>query len=156
MKQIPFMSNPRPGNTRAIPGAVFNFLATGGQTGNAFSLIKIEVLKGAEPPEHTHANEDEAYFIMEGEMRFWIGGKVFDAKAGDFIFLPKGISHRFQVQTERVIELMWIAPAGLDQWFWDNSQPAPDGLAMPLLQGPPPPEMVDHFVSSLRKYGVEM
>jgi quercetin dioxygenase-like cupin family protein len=156
MTQIPFSSNPNRGNTRAIPGAVFNFLATGEQTGGSFSLIRIEVQKGAEPPEHTHTNEDESYLIIEGEIKFWIGGKVFDAKAGDFIFLPRGISHRFEIQSERVIELMWLTPSGLDKWFWDNSEPAPDGYAKPMLQGPPPAELVNHFVTSLDNYGVKM
>jgi len=150
------MSNPQPENSRAIPGALFNFLARGHQTNGAFSLMQIEVYKGHEPPAHTHANEDEAYYILEGHIRFWIGDLIVDARAGDFIYLPKGVPHRFELQSEVVKELMWIAPAGLEQWFWDASAPAPDGKPLPGMQGPPPAEEIERFVKSLAAYGVEM
>ncbi len=151
-----FLSNGTPENSRAIPGALFHFLATGEQTNNAFSLMYIEVHKGNEPPPHTHKHEDESYYILEGTIRFWVGDKVFDAKAGDFIHLPKGLPHRFELQSAVVKELMWITPAGLEQWFWDNSAPSPDMKPLPGMTTPPAPEMINHFVQSLSEYGVEM
>ena len=156
MIPTPFFSQPSPENSRAIPGALFHFLATGEQTGNSFALIQIDVQKGNEPPAHTHAYEDESYYIMEGHIRFWIGDKVVDAKAGDFVFLPKGIPHKFELQSDTVKELMWLAPAGLEKWFWDNSVPAPDLKPLPVMQEPPPRELIEQFVHSLSTYGVEM
>src|SRR5690349_12996669 len=97
MPQKPFLSGPHPDNSRAIPGALFHFLATGDKTGGQFSLIYIEVHKGNEPPAHTHNNEDESYYILEGEIKFWVGDDVFVAKAGDFVHLPKHIPHRFEL-----------------------------------------------------------
>jgi len=143
-------------NSRVIPGALFHFLATGIQTNNQFSLMYIEVHKGNEPPPHTHKNEDENYYILEGEIKFWVGDDVFIAKAGDFIHLPKGIPHRFELQSAIVKELMWMTPAGLEQWFWDNSAPAVSMQPLPLQKEPPPPEVINHFVRSLSGYGVEM
>lgn len=156
MKQTAFLSKPNEQNSRAIPGALFHFLARGEQTGHSFSLIYIEVYKGNEPPAHTHLREDESYYILEGSMRFWVGDDVFDAKAGDFIHLPKGVPHKFELQSDCVKELMWITPSGLEQWFWDNSAPAVDMRALPVSYGPPPPETVAHFVQSLSEFGVEM
>lgn len=156
MTQKPFLSNANPGNSRAIPGALFHFLATGEQTANQFSLVFIEVYKGNEPPAHTHSKEDENYYILEGAVRFWIGDEVFDAKAGDFIHLPKNIPHRFELQSDCVKELMWMTPAGLEKWFWDNSAPAPGMQPLPLMKEPPPAEMMNQFVQSLSAYGVEM
>lgn len=156
MSQKAFLSRPDPENSRAIPGALFHFLATGSQTGNQFSLIYIEVHKGNEPPAHTHSNEDESYYILEGEIKFWVGEDVFTAKAGDFIHLPKNIPHKFELQSECVKELMWMIPTGLEKWFWDNSAPATDMKPLPLTQGPPPVEVINHFVKSLSEYGVEM
>ena len=156
MKQTGFSSNGTPENSRAIPGALFHFLAGGEQTNNSFSLMFIEVHKGNEPPAHTHQREDESYYILEGNIRFWIGDKVIDAKAGDFVHLPKGIPHKFELQSEVVKELMWIAPAGLEKWFWDNSAPSPGMKPLPLMTEPPSAEMIGHFVKSLSEYGVEM
>ena len=156
MTHQPFLSNATPDNSRAIPGALFHFLATGDQTNNQFSLMFIEVHKGNEPPPHTHRNEDENYYILEGEIKFWVGDDVFDAKAGDFIHLPKNIPHRFELQSECVKELMWMTPAGLEKWFWDNSAPSPGMQPLPLMKEPPPAEMISHFAQSLSEYGVEM
>ena len=156
MTQQPFLSNATPDNSRAIPGALFHFLATGEQTNNQFSLMFIEVHKGNEPPPHTHRNEDENYYILEGDLKFWVGDDVFDAKAGDFIHLPKNIPHRFELQSECVKELMWMTPAGLEKWFWDNSVPAVSMQPLPLMKEPPPAEMINHFVQSLSEYGIEM
>jgi quercetin dioxygenase-like cupin family protein len=156
MEKTAFLSNGTPENARAIPGALFHFLASGQQTNNLFSLIYIEVHKGNEPPAHVHKNEDESYYILEGALRFWVGNEVMDVKAGDFIHLPKGIPHKFEIQSDYVKELMWITPSGLEKWFWDNSLPAPDMKPLPVMTGPPPAEMIAHFVRSLSEYGVEM
>ncbi|GAA4337874.1 quercetin 2,3-dioxygenase [Flaviaesturariibacter amylovorans] len=156
MQTTGFLSRNDAANARAIPGALFHFLANGAQTGGAYSLMYIEVHKGNEPPPHTHQREDESYYILEGAIRFWIGDRVVDARAGDFVHLPKGVPHRFELQTECVKELMWIAPAGLETWFWDNSAPAPDGRPLPLPTAPPAPEMIARFVQTLSEYGVEM
>ena len=156
MQTTAFLSNGTPENSRGIPGALFHFLANGQQTDNSFSLIYIEVHKGNEPPAHTHQREDESYYILEGSIRFWVGDKVMDAKAGDFIHLPKGIPHRFELQSEVVKELMWLTPSGLEKWFWDNSAPAPDMKPMPVATEPPPAEVIEHFVRTLSEYGVEI
>jgi quercetin dioxygenase-like cupin family protein len=156
MGSTAFLSNGTSENARAIPGALFHFLAKGEQTSNAFSLIYIEVHKGNEPPGHVHQREDESYYILEGAIRFWVGDTTIDAKAGDFIYLPKGVPHKFELQSDCVKELMWLTPSGLEQWFWDNSAPAADRKPLPLMTEPPSAEMIAQFVQSLSDYGVEM
>ena len=69
-----FKTGPSPKNTRAIPGAVFSFLARGSETDGRHALIKILVEKAAEPPVHTHTREDESYFILKGSIEYTIGG----------------------------------------------------------------------------------
>jgi quercetin dioxygenase-like cupin family protein len=151
-----FKTAPSPGNTRAIPGGVFNFLCMGDETEGRHALMRIIVNRGAEPPAHTHSREDESYYILKGSIRYTIGEDVITVHEGEYVYLPKGIPHQFELLTGQAEVLMWISPAGLDQWFWDNSTPAPDGNQLPMPQGPPPPEVIDHFVKSLREYGVEM
>jgi len=151
-----FKSAPSPENTRAIPGGVFNFLSMGHETEGRHSLMRIIVNRGAEPPAHTHSREDESYYILKGSICYTIGDDVITVHEGEYVYLPKGLPHKFELQTEQAEVLMWISPAGLDQWFWDNSAPAPDGNQLPMPQGPPPAHVIDHFVKSLREYGVEM
>jgi quercetin dioxygenase-like cupin family protein len=151
-----FKSAPTSENTRAIPGGVFNFLSMGAETEGRHALMRIVVNRGAEPPAHTHSREDESYYILKGSIRYTIGETVVTAHEGDYVYLPKDIPHKFTLLSEQAEVLMWLSPAGLDQWFWDNSAPAPDGNQLPIPQGPPPPHVIDHFVKSLREYGVEM
>lgn len=151
-----FRSSPTPENTRAIPGAVFNFLARGSETEGRHALIKILVEKGAEPPAHIHSREDESYFILKGIIEYTIGADKLTVKEGEYVYLPKDVQHSFKILSERAEVLMWISPAGLDQWFWDNSAPAPDGKALSIPHGPPSAEVIEHFVTSLQTYGVQM
>jgi quercetin dioxygenase-like cupin family protein len=151
-----FKSFPTPENTRAIPGAVFHFLAMGHETNNRHSLIKIRVKQGAEPPPHTHSREDESYYILKGSIRYNIGEDEITVNEGEYVYLPKDVSHSFKILSEEAEVLMWMSPAGLEQWFWDNSAPAPDGKPLPVPQGPPPTHVIEHFVTSLQSYGVEM
>jgi quercetin dioxygenase-like cupin family protein len=151
-----FKSSPSPENTRAIPGAVFHFLAMGNDTNGNQSLMKITVQRGAEPPAHTHSREDEAYFILAGSITYTIGEDIITVNEGEYVYLPKNVPHKFEVVSEKAEVLMLISPAGLDQWFWDNSAPAPDGKSLPFHQSAPPSHVIEHFVNSLREYGVEM
>ena len=89
MNQLPFLSNATPDNSRAIPGALFHFLATGKQTNSQFSLMYIEVHKGNEPPPHTHRNEDENYYILEGHIKFWVGNETFLLHTDGFFIIRK-------------------------------------------------------------------
>ena len=151
-----FKSSPSQENTRAIPGGVFHFLTIAHEIGNPHSLMKITVQRGAEPPMHTHSREDESYFILKGSIQYTIGEDVLIVNEGEYVYLPNGVPHKFEIRSESAEVLMWISPAGLEQWFWNNSVPAPDGKPLPILQGPPPQHVIDHFVNSLREYGVEM
>jgi quercetin dioxygenase-like cupin family protein len=118
----------------------------GHETEGRHSLMRIIVNRGAEPPAHTHSREDESYYILKGSIRYTIGEDVITVDEGEYVYLPKGLPHKFEILTEQAEVLMWISPAGLDQWFWDNSAPAPDGNQLPMPQGPPPAHVIDHFV----------
>ena len=151
-----FKSAPTPENTRAIPGAVFHFLAKSEETNGSFSLIKITVQRGAEPPAHTHSRKDESYFILRGSIRYTIGEDQITVNEGEYVYLPKDLPHSFQILSNQAEVLMWISPGGLDEWFWDNSVPAPEGKPLPIANEPPPPAVIEDFVTSLGTYGVTM
>ena len=96
-----FKSSPSPENTRAIPGAVFHFLAMGNETNGNHSLIKITVQRGAEPPAHTHSREDESYFILAGSITYTIGEDLITVNEGEYVYLPKNVPHKFEVVSEK-------------------------------------------------------
>ena len=89
-------------------------------------------------------------------IRYTIGNEKVIVNEGEYVYLPKDLSHSFEILSETADVLMWLSPAGLETWFWDNSAPTPDGKPLPIHQGPPTAHLIEHFVSSLRSYGVEM
>jgi hypothetical protein len=45
--------------------------------------------RGSGSPLHVHHNEDEWFYVTEGELTFWVGGQVITAGAGSFVYGPK-------------------------------------------------------------------
>jgi quercetin dioxygenase-like cupin family protein len=102
----------------------FSFLATGKDTDGAFSLIHCHFRKGFMAPPHYHKLEDESFYILEGEIDFHVGDKKVNAKAGEFILLPKNVPHHFNLVTETAKALLLISPAGFEVFFQEFGIPA--------------------------------
>ena len=85
-----------PEDKRAInfPLHPLSFLVEGKDLQANLSLVDIEIAPGAPgAPPHVHKNEDEVYYILEGEITFMLGDKVETAKAGSAVILPRGLMH---------------------------------------------------------------
>jgi quercetin dioxygenase-like cupin family protein len=75
--------------------------------------------KHAGPPSHDHP-WDEAYYVIEGEVRFGMDGREVLAKAGDFLYAPGGTLHSFQGASDRPARvLIFDAPAHAESFFRD-------------------------------------
>jgi mannose-6-phosphate isomerase-like protein (cupin superfamily) len=46
-------------------------------------------------PPHVHHTDDEAWYVLEGVLRFGIGGEVFEAGPGGAVLAPKGTPHMY-------------------------------------------------------------
>jgi gentisate 1,2-dioxygenase len=46
-------------------------------------------------PLHVHRRDDEAWYVLEGRLRFRIGGETFEASHGDAVLAPKGVPHTY-------------------------------------------------------------
>jgi mannose-6-phosphate isomerase-like protein (cupin superfamily) len=109
----------KPGEGRrveALGNVRFN-KAVGTDTGGAWALVEVHVT-GADPPLHQHDREDEAFYVLEGRARVWVGDAEFEADAGSFVLGPRGLPHTFAVQPGGDLKLLvLIAPAGFEQMF---------------------------------------
>jgi mannose-6-phosphate isomerase-like protein (cupin superfamily) len=91
--------------------------ATAESTGGAFTLIE-EVPPLVDTPRHVHANDDELFYILEGEHVIEVGDREFRVGPGGMVFAPRGVPH-----SQRRVEpgvgrlLVMITPAGLDRFF---------------------------------------
>lgn len=136
-------------------GYLLTFLATGEETGGAFSLVEEVGRKGhsAEPPMHVQTREDESFYVIEGAMRFIVGDDVIDAPAGTFVCLPRDVPHRFEIVSDDVRMLNLCTPGGFDGMFRDLSEPAKEMTLPPAPDGPPD---IEHLIQTATRYGVEI
>lgn len=47
------------------------------------------------PPVHVHHSDDEAWYVLDGSLRFQLGDRTVDAGAGTCVFVPPGVAHTF-------------------------------------------------------------
>jgi len=81
-----------------------------------FNLSIIEIVAGRELEAHVHAEEDDAFYILEGEMTFILGGEEVGAPPGTFVLIPPGVEHAFRNDGETAVRMLNIhAPAGFDR-----------------------------------------
>src|SRR4028119_2286219 len=64
--------------------------ATGEQTSGTFGLIDNLMPAGFAGPYHVHRNEDESFYVVEGEMTFYVGDERGKAGSGALVYGPRG------------------------------------------------------------------
>lgn len=70
------------------------------------------------PPLHVHPNQDEIFFIVQGEYLFQVGEDKHNLKAGDTIFLPRTIPHAFAQLTDKGKMFFLFQPSGKMEDFF--------------------------------------
>jgi quercetin dioxygenase-like cupin family protein len=126
--------------------------STGETTNGAFGLIEHWMMPpGFASPYHTHHLEDEAFYVLEGEMAFVCDGKWSKAGPGTYVFGPREIPHGFKVAgTAPVRMLLLCAPAGFEHFVLDMSEPATD------LTSPPTPPDMTKLIALAAKYKIDV
>ena len=82
-------------------------------------------------PLHRHRTEDEAWYVLEGALRFQYGSREFDAPAGSGILLPRGTQHTFWNAGTKPARYLLIAgpkTAALLEVLHGPHRPPPSGL----------------------------
>ncbi|GAA6617654.1 cupin domain-containing protein [Scytonema sp. NUACC26] len=109
--------------TRSYMGGLLSFLVTSAETENRLMLLEVRTVPGAEPLPHLHYDQDEVFYILEGELEVYCMGQVRIARAGETVFLPRKHAHAFYFLSPlRFLAL--VQPGGLDRYFETMSSPA--------------------------------
>ena len=111
-------------------------------------------LRHDRPPPHVHSREEEGFFILEGEITFTINGERVVATAGMFANMPVGTPHFFKNESGKpATMLISVAPAGLEQMFFEVGVPLAEGATTAL---PPTKEEIEKLLAIAPRYGVEI
>lgn len=148
------LRKPREGRTVAVVGDVYRFLATSAETNGKYAMWEALVPPGGGPPPHVHSREEEGFYVLEGEITFQIGNEMLVAKPGAFANMPIGTPHSFKNQSDRPAKmLIVVAPAGLEQMFFEIGSPLPDGATTAV---PPTKDDIDKLLAVAPRFGVEL
>ena len=116
-------------------------------TGGAFAVFEGRTKPLSGPPLHLHRDQDEWWYVVEGEYRFVVDGQEIHAGAGATVFAPRGSRHTFQnVGTAPGRTITTVVPGGLDLFFEELETIAPRGTV------PDPAKMLPIF----EKYNLEL
>ncbi len=102
------------------------------ETGDSFAVVEHPLAPGVlGSPPHTHTNEDEYSFVVEGTVGVMVGEEVYEAGPGSYVIKPRDVPHAFWnagPEAARIVEI--ISPAGFERYF--------EELAEALSAGGPP------------------
>ena len=81
-----------------------------------FTFGIIDFAPGRELEAHVHDNEDDSFYILEGELTFLLGEETLKAPAGTFVLVPPGVEHGFRNDGTTAVRMVNVhAPAGFDR-----------------------------------------
>ena len=107
--------------------ALMTTVATREETNGAYEVTEHLLTAASNPPLHIQLDEDEAFYVIDGEIEFTVDGAQVVAGAGTFAFVPRGASHTFDVRTDvaRMLVITSGKPANtLVDFFTGMGEPA--------------------------------
>jgi quercetin dioxygenase-like cupin family protein len=142
----PISTGPNEGKNISVIGDTYRILISGKQTGGAFAAIDMLIPPGGGPGPHAHAEFEESFFIVEGEIEVKSEEGNYIASKGAFVNIPKGgLVHSFKNTTGKVAHLLCtVVPAGLEEFFEEIGQPVEFEQFLPL------PDMNEDFIRQLQ------
>jgi quercetin dioxygenase-like cupin family protein len=141
------------GDARWFLGALCTIKASGETTAGRVAVTENWAPRGHGSPLHVHRNEDEWFYVLSGELTFWIDGRVTTATAGSFVYGPRDVPHTFIVTSEEARFLLVIEPAGFENFLFELSEPAETLTLPPPTVEPPAPEAMTAVAA---RYGIEI
>jgi quercetin dioxygenase-like cupin family protein len=94
------------------------YLVDGAQTGG-LGVFEMKVPAGAHvPPAHSHTNNEECVYVLEGVLRYTVDDETRDLKPGEWMSTPRGAVHHFcNPGSETVRTLVMLTPDTGEQFF---------------------------------------
>jgi quercetin dioxygenase-like cupin family protein len=134
-------------------GGLATIKADGDGTDGRVMVTEQLAPRGAGSPLHIHHREDEWFYVLDGELTFWVGGRTIVAPGGAFVYGPRDVPHTFVVSSEEARFLLVTAEAGFEGFMRDAGEPAQ------RVEIPPPPAEAPDIEAMTRvaaSYGIDI
>lgn len=137
--------DPQAGQAISLVGDNYRLVLTGKETDGAFALVDMLIPPGGGPGPHAHANFQESFYVMEGEITVRSESGTYIARKGSTVTIPKGGAiHSFKNETESLAHVLcMVVPSGLEEFFQEAGEPAEYGKFLPL------PDMNEAFMKKM-------
>lgn len=113
----------RVGRPLSVVGNEVRIKISSRDTNGAFAVAEDLTPPNGGPPLHMHYEQDEWWYVLEGEFLFEIDGEQIHAVPGATVFAPKGSRHTFQnIGTTNGRTIVTVVPGGLDLFFEEVDQ----------------------------------
>lgn len=98
--------------------STYKTLLTPVQSNGSLGIFESVCQPNTGPARHVHHDADETFYILQGEMTFWLEGELMKRGAGDCVFIPRGKHHTFVVVgSEPARMLVMMTPGGFEGFF---------------------------------------
>ena len=105
-------------------GGVITWKATAAETGGAFLMFEDRMERGKVTPLHTHPDQDEAIYVLDGEIVAHVDDAQHRVGAGGLFFAPRGVPHAFMVASETAHILSVQTPGNGESFYREAGEPA--------------------------------
>lgn len=108
----------------ALMGVAMRRVIAAAETGGTFSLFENSSEGPTRTPVHVHRDDDETIYMLEGEMQAIVAGKVRTMRAGEAVFLPRGVPHQLLNDTGLPARyLLLCTPSVFENFLQDAGRP---------------------------------
>jgi mannose-6-phosphate isomerase-like protein (cupin superfamily) len=133
-----FAHGPDEGEARWFLGGLGIIKASSESTDGRVAVIEHLMAPGPASPLHVHHREDEWFYIIDGELTFWVGGETIVAPAGSFVYGPREVPHTFSITSPGPARFLLVGePAGFERFMRALSEPAASATLPPPPTSPP-------------------
>ena len=112
-------------------GGLWTVLASGEKTGGSYCLIEQRLRKGPLAAPRQHADSDEVYYVLDGELSFLLGNRIERASKGSLVFIPRGFVHGVRVDSAEAHCLNLHTPSGFEKFVELVGTPATEKTLPP-------------------------
>jgi quercetin dioxygenase-like cupin family protein len=147
---------PKEGPSVSVVGDTYRIVIGGEQTNGAYALIDMLIPPKGGPVPHSHATFQEAFYILDGEIKVITKEKVYTASKDWYVNIPfNGPVHKFTNVTDKTAHILCLTtPAGMEKMFQEIGKPVAANTLLPIPQMTH--EELKHLQSIAEKYGQKL
>jgi quercetin dioxygenase-like cupin family protein len=122
---------------------------------DGISVLEHQAAYGDSPPLHIHRNEDEIFYILQGEFRFQLGEAQQIAGTGATLLVPKGVRHTYRVESRGGGRWLTVTRGGEFERFVQAVGRPAERIELPIAADPPSPGAMAELATIAAAHGIE-